>query len=82
VKALAYVIVWPNPLTGCDEFWAGDEAAEVDWQFDAIGSAALFPDEDLADAALDQLESIVPVGRFGQLRVAPVELTYRGRAKV
>jgi hypothetical protein len=81
MKRQAFVIVWLNPHTGLDEFWAGDEDAEPMWQFNGLATAYTFSDNDLAETAREQLQGVVPGGVFESLRVAPVTVTYRGKGK-
>ena len=81
VKRPAYVIVWSNPATGLDEFYAGYEAAEPPCRFKGGGSAVLFPDEDSAVRSLEQLMFDVPAAMRAALSVKPVTITYHGRAK-
>ena len=81
VKWPAYVIVWSNPATGLDEFYAGYEAAEPPCRFKGLGSAVLFPDEDPADRSLEQLMFDVPAAMRAALSVKPVTITYHGKAK-
>ena len=81
MRCRAYVIVWPNPQTALDEFWAGDEDAEPMWQFNGLSTAYTFPDKELADTAREQLCRVVPAGVFVALRVEPVTVIYRGKGK-
>ena len=81
MRRKAYVIVWPNPATGLDEFWAGDEDAEPTWQFDGLGTAYQFPDKELAETAMEQLGEALPSAMFQGLRVKPVTMTYHGKGK-
>ena len=68
-----------NGERGLDEFYAGYEAAEPPCRFKGLGSAVLFPDEDLADRSLEQLRFDVPAPMRAALSVKPVTITYAGR---
>ncbi len=81
MKRRAYVIAWSNPQTGLDEFYAGDEGSAWDWKFDGLGAAVLFPDETLAERALELLMFDVPVAIYARLGVRPVTVSYHGKAK-
>ncbi|MFH0981853.1 MAG: hypothetical protein V2A79_09970 [Planctomycetota bacterium] len=77
----AWVVVWHDPASGLDEFWAGDSARDGCLQFEGLGTAALFPTSEMAEIAYDDLCESLPLSMAPDLAVRTVKIEYEGPGK-